>query len=314
LSRITPGTVIVGIFAILFGLVGAYAAQRYLNPPEEPVVEEEPAAPPRVFVPQASVDLAPGRPLTLGDVAIVSYTREQVKERDLPPMYMSNPEQIIGRILREPVEKGKVFITTMFYPEGQGPTVAEKLQPGLRAVTIPVEGTGVLSGLASAGSRVDILFSTFPDEEKNIPATTVTLLEDVEVLAVDQNDVPNSRLDEKVNTVTLAVSPKQANALKIVEGRGDFSLTLRSNSDNALVADSGPQTIHQLLGIPAKQKPFTTDVWRGGHLQSMTFDNDKFVKQTTVDLPIVRSRKPDTNNRVSVLVDGKGAAQAANTP
>jgi len=312
LYRITPGTVIVGIFAILFGLVGAYAAQRYLNPEEE-VAEEAPPAP-RVRVPQASVDLVPGRPLTLGDVAIVSYSNEQLKKQDLPPMYMSNPEQIIGRILREPVEKGKVFTTTMFYPEGQGPTVAEKLQPGLRAVTIPVEGTGVLSGLASAGSKVDILFSTSPDEKMNIPATTVTLLEDVEVLAVGQNDVPNSRLDETVKTVTLAVSPKQANALKIVEGRGNFSLTLRGSADNALVADSGPQTINQLLGIPPKQQPFTTEVWRGGQLQSMTFENDKFVEQTTVDLPIVRSRKPDTNNRVSVLVDHSDAAQAANTP
>jgi hypothetical protein len=32
-SRITPGTMIVAIFAVLLGLVGAYAVRRHLNPP-----------------------------------------------------------------------------------------------------------------------------------------------------------------------------------------------------------------------------------------------------------------------------------------
>jgi pilus assembly protein CpaB len=288
-SRITPGTVIVGIFAILFGLVGAYAVQRYLNPPAAP----QQAAPEvqRVRLPLASVDLEPGRPLTLGDIAVVSYTREQLKQLDLPDQYMVNPQQIIGRILREPVGKGEAFTTTRFYPEGTGPSVAERLEPGLRAVTVPVEGTGLLSGLASAGARVDVLFRTFPDEENNVSTTTVTLLEDVEVLAVGRNVVPGAQVASDVSAVTLAVTPHQANALKIVEGRGEFSLALRAGDDDSLAADSGPQTLHSLLKIRPKQPPHKTEVWRGNNLQTMTFDDGKLVEQTTIDMPVAPSRK-----------------------
>lgn len=299
MTRITPGTVIVGIFAILFGLVGAYAVQSYLNPPEQP--QEEPPAVARVQVPLASINLEPGRPLTLGDVAIFSLTPEQVKQRELPGQYMTNPQQIIGRILREPLEKGTAFTTTQFYPEGTGPSVSERLQPGLRAVTVPVNGTGILNGLASAGMRVDVLFRTFAVEAKNVPATTVTLLEDVEVLAVGNNAIPGARVEGEIDAVTLAVSPTQANALKIAEGRGDFSLSLRSDSDDAHAADNGPQDLHTLLGIPPKQKPFTTEIWRGNRLQSVTFEDDKFAEHVTFEMPVADKAKPSARKPVADL-------------
>lgn len=289
MSRITPGTVIVGIFAILFGLVGAYAVQRYLTPPK---VEEAKPEIQRFRVPLASADLEPGRPLALGDVVIMSYTAEQLKKQNLPDLYMTNPQQIVGRILREPAKKNAPFVTTMFYPEGTGPSVSERLKPGLRAVTVAVEGTGVLSGLVSAGSWVDVLFRTFENDSKNVPVTTVTLLEDVEVLAVGQNLIPGAKLDPDVTAVTLAVSPNQANALKIVEGEGVFSLTLRGDDDESLAANSGPQTLQSLLKLPPKQKPHKIEIWRGNHLQTVTYEDDKLVEQVTIDMPVVSSPKP----------------------
>lgn len=310
MSRITPGTVIVGIFAILFGLVGAYAVQRYLNPPQE----EQQAEPEiqRIAVPLASTDLEPGRPLSMGDVAILSYTREQLAKLDLPDLYMTNPNQIIGRILREPLEKGDAFTTADFYPEGTGPSVAERLKPGLRAVTVPVQGTGVLSGLASSGVYVDVLFRTHEDQEENIPATTVTLLEDVEVLAVGRNAIPGGQLkkEDQPDAVTLAVTPQQANALKIVEGKGDFSLSLRGDNDDSLAANSGPQTLHSLLGIPPKKQPHKTEIWRGGQLQAVTFEDDKMVDQVTIEMPVVHSHRRENRQTQSVVsAQGSVAAQ-----
>ena len=288
MSRITPGTVIVGIFAILFGLVGAYAVQRYLNPPQEKVAEPEVQ---RTRVPMASINLEPGRELTLGDIAIVSYTPEQLKKAELPDQFMTNAQQIIGRILREPVTKGAAFTTTLFYPEGTGPTVADRLAPGLRAITIPVQGTGVLNGLASVGAHVDVLFRTFENETKNVVATTVTLLEDVEVLAVGKNLVPGARVDAEITAVTLAVTPNQANAIKIVEGQGDFSLSLRGGNDDSLAASSGPQTLHSLLGIRQKEQPHKVEIWRGSSLQKVTYEDDKMVEQETIEMPVAKARR-----------------------
>jgi Flp pilus assembly protein CpaB len=288
MSRITPGTVIVGIFAILFGLVGAYAVQRYLNPP--PKVEAKPEIQ-RTRVPMASIDLAPGRELTLGDIAIVTYTPEQLKKAELPDQFMTNPQQIIGRILREPVAKGGSFVTTQFYPEGTGPTVADRLAPGLRAVTIPVQGTGVLNGLASAGAHVDVLFRTFENETKNIAATTVTLLEDVEVLAVGKNLVPGARVESDITAVTLAVTPNQANAIKIVEGQGDFSLSLRGASDATSAASTGPQTLQSLL----------------------TYEDDKLIEQETIEMPVAKARVERTRP-APLTIDVAAQGADANHP
>ena len=102
MSRITPGTVIVGIFAVLFGLVGAYGVRKYLQ--AEKPAPPPPAGPRTITVPLASMDLTPGRTIVLGEVALLQLTQEQIdkwmKEGKLPQQYMSNPQQIIGRILK----------------------------------------------------------------------------------------------------------------------------------------------------------------------------------------------------------------------
>ena len=266
MTRLSPGTIIVVIFAILFGLVGAYSVKAYLQP--EPV--EQAAAPRAIVVPLGSIDLEPGRPLTLSDVMLVRLTHKQMRERDLPAEYMVDPKHIIGRILREPMVKGEAFVTTKFYPDGFGPAVAQRLRPGLRAITVALEGTGAVHGFASAGSLVDVLFRARRQSGTNRPETTVTLLENVEVLAIDNNSVPGSRTAKDPKAVTLAVTSEQARALKIAEGNGIFSLSLRSPNDPSRDEDGGATTLSQLLNIPMNE-PFSSEIYRAGRLQKVTF-------------------------------------------
>ncbi len=136
MSRLSPGTLLLGIFAVLFGLVGAYAARQYLQqtPPEDAPVETVR----RQIVPLASADLAPGRTITMGDVMLVRMTRDEIRKRGIPGDFMTNPSQVIGRTLRTPLKRGRSFVTTAFYPEGTGPSVASRLKAGHRAVTIPL--------------------------------------------------------------------------------------------------------------------------------------------------------------------------------
>jgi Flp pilus assembly protein CpaB len=282
MSRISPGTIIVGIFAVLFGLAGAYAVREYLT--QKPVAEEAPR--PRIVnVPTASIDIEPGRKLTYGDIAILRLTPEQVRERNLPENYMLNTQQITDRMLRNPLKKGDVFLTTDFYPQGMGPSVAERLKPGYRAMTVPI----VNYGLASPGAQVDVLFRTVPQSENDLDATTVTLLENVEILALGQTQVPGSATRPGHGNVTLAVLPKQASALDIVKNRGELSLVLRGPSDVAMNAAAPPQTLETLLGL---QKPtFSTEVYRGGKLQVNTFRQTETAPFAFTRLPIGSDRE-----------------------
>ena len=287
MTRLSPGTIIVVIFAILFGLVGAYSVKAYLQ--TEPVEAAE--APSAIVVPLASVDLEPGRPLTMSDVMLIRLTPEQIRERGLPAEFMADPRHIIGRILRDPLVKGESFGTTNFYPEGFGPSVAQRLRPGLRAVTVALEGTGAVHGFATAGSMVDVLFRvTLPSNSDNqLPETTVTLLENVEVLAMDNNSVPGSRLANDPSAVTLAVTSEQARALKIAEGNGIFSLSLRGIGDPTRDEDGGATTLTQLLNMP-HSVPFASEIYRAGARQKVTF-RDGYV-ESAVPTTVTINRDP----------------------
>ena len=302
MSRITPGTMIVAIFAVLFGLVGAYAVKRHLAGPAVAATVER-----TLRIPLASIDLPPDKPIRLGDIMLVPMTPAQMQERGLPLEVMANTQQIIGRILREPVLKGEPFVSTKMYPEGMGPSVAERLKPGLRAVTVAIKGTGALQGFASPGSHVDVLFRNFGDDKRDVPETTVTLVEDVEVLAFGTNAVPDVRNSGEQGTVTLAVSAVQANALKVVEGRGDFSLALRNPDDASLAGNSGPQTMEELLKLPRKQV-LTTDIYRGGTRQTLTFDRGLLVQESFGGQPLAPDKPQTPVQAVSVPADGDAPA------
>lgn len=305
MTRLSPGTLILGIFAVLFGLVGALAAKRYLQ--EEAPVEVERQAPAQQTVPIAGTDLAAGRTITLGDVALMRKTREQMKKMDLPNEFMTNPSQIIGRTLREEVPKGKAFMLASLYPEGLGPNVAERLQPGYRAITIELEEQAAELAMIAAGSLVDVVFRTAPNELGYVPETTVTLLEHVEVLAIDEETyegarVPrNGRSARSGASVTLAVTLDQAGALTVVEGHGTMSLVLRGKEDNLLAADAPPQTLRTLLDLPQPEVPFTTQIYRRGRLTTAVFQDGQptMVANSFNTLPVAANTRGPTITPVS---------------
>jgi Flp pilus assembly protein CpaB len=300
MSNLSPGTLILGIFAVLFGLVGAYAVKRHLEgeKPAPPVVEE---AETPLIIPLASMDLEAGRELARGDVMSVPTVREQRSAMELPNLYMSEPAQLVGRILREPVEKGKAFVPTMFYPEGFGPDVSERLEPGYRAVTISVDENLKELGLVSPGMFVDVMFRTTADEEEHVPETTVTLLEKVEVLAIDHEVFQGARAGGQrsggnpgVATVTVAVTPKQASAIKVVEGHGTMALAVRGAEDEELLAAAEPQTLTGLLDLPEPEPPFTTEIYRRGRLTTAVFENGRktsLVADAFDELPVAAEER-----------------------
>ena len=280
MSRITPETVVVGIFAILVGLAGAYTARYYLD--QEEVVVAPP--PEKIDLPLASTELPAGKRLALGDIAIVPMTQQEMAERGLSTKgAMLNPDQIIGRILKQPLAPGEPFLATSLYPEGTGPSLSERLKPGLRAVTIEVEGSGLVNGFAGPGSVVDVLFRATSEATSSrghaIPEATYTLVEGVEVLALGSITTPGTVGVENVSSVTLAVTPEQAAALKVVEGRGELSLALRATNETAERYPTQRVTIEQLLGLRQSPRPFVTEVYRGGSRQTITFAQQQVVEE-----------------------------------
>ena len=228
MAKVSSGTMTVTVFAALVGLGGAFVVRQTMQRPAPVETAAPAAAPAPVIVPLAAMDLQPGRKLTLNDIAPRRLTQEEFKKSEFRKV-------IQGRSVRKAVPAGRPFQPDDFFPDGAGPDIAERLQAGYRAVTVPIESVGSVNGFAVPGSIVDVLFRAKPEGVR--PAVTLTLLERIEVLAFNVNTTQGMR-DPALNnnqhnaTVTLAVTPQQAKILKVVEGRGDMSLTLRNPKDD----------------------------------------------------------------------------------
>lgn len=231
MGRVSPGTMTVAIVAILIGLGGAYVVRQQMHQPELPPMPVP--KPQNVIVPVALTDLEAGRTVTINDIAVRSFAPDQFADSNFAGLaFMRDSQQIVGRTLRVALERGKAFLPEEMYPEGMGPDLAERLQAGFRAVTVPIENIGAVQGFARPGSFVDVLFRVDENANEERPEVTLTLLERVEVLAIDTYTQPGQQVTlDTEGSVTLAVRPHQAKILKVVEGRGSLSLTLRNPED-----------------------------------------------------------------------------------
>jgi Flp pilus assembly protein CpaB len=222
------------LFAVLIGLGGAFVVRQQMNrpAPASPQIPEPAKIAPMVHVPIAAINLAHGHTVSLTDVGVISLTQEAYAKSEFASQsFMTAPWQIIGRTIMNPVKKGAAFTPDMLYPVGSGPGIADRLKPGYRAVTVSIENVGAVTGFARPGAVVDVLFRSKADRDR--PEVTLTLLERIEVLALNTASVLNATVkltDE--GSVTLAVTPPQAKVLKVVAGRGDLSLALRNPDDD----------------------------------------------------------------------------------
>lgn len=180
----------------------------------------------------------------------VVRTREWRKE-DVPQGALTKPEDSVERCALVPLAKGEVILEGKLASKGAGRGLAALVPSGMRAFTIlaPHLASGV-AGFVLPGNRVDVLLTinTFGDTDLNGGGITTTLLQKVEILAVDQRlDAPSeNKVDPKeLRSVTLLVTPDQAAKLDLGQNRGTLHLSLR-NPEDIKEADTRPATLADL--------------------------------------------------------------------
>ncbi|MGE0660850.1 MAG: Flp pilus assembly protein CpaB [Reyranellaceae bacterium] len=140
-------------------------------------------------------------------------------------------EDIVGSVVRNPVGVGEPLNTArVVSPNGRG-FMAAVLQPGMRAVSVPVTLTTGISGFIFPGDRVDIILThTYQQGQDGARDRKAgeTVLTDVRVLALDQRTDSKPGETHIARTVTFEVTPKQSETLAVALDLGKLSLTLRS--------------------------------------------------------------------------------------
>ena len=126
------------------------------------------------------------------------------------------------------------------------------LSPRARAIAIPVATGGASTGLLYPGDRVDVILTqTFKNDERlTHRSVSETVVESLRVLAVDASDSkPTGVSNSFGRTVTLEVTPEQAEKINVAAELGKLSLTLRSISGTDGVAAASTPGLAQASGV-----------------------------------------------------------------
>jgi pilus assembly protein CpaB len=145
-------------------------------------------------------------------------------------------EAFLGFVVREPIAEGDPISDAKIISAGDRGFLAAVLGPGMRAVSVAVPLGSAESGLILPGDGVDVLL-TLPVPETMQPNPRAnaanrhaaeTILNDIRVLAIDQGIERNEGKANLGKTVTLEVTPKQAEIVALAGMMGKLSLSLRS--------------------------------------------------------------------------------------
>lgn len=169
-----------------------------------------------------------------------AITASMVGAKEVPVEYIhpgavTDKKEIIGKITSAEIVSGEPILRERLLLEDQRPEgLAAAVPPGKRAVAVAVDDVSGVAGALVPGDRVDIV-GTF---EFNGPVSTL-FLQGIQVLAVNNPGVPPASgkgAYAEQRTVTLAVTPREAQSLILVTERGNVRMLLRSPKDQSTVS------------------------------------------------------------------------------
>lgn len=230
--------------ALVSGLLTTYGVFQYLKQQEDP--NREPEIVKRSVV-VASRDLLAGTSLSIGDMVVREWPVDIIPEGSFEAA-----DEIKDRVVKIAVTPGEAILASKLTPQGSGGGVAGLIPEGMRALTVAVNVVSGVGGFILPGTRVDVLVTVAPTTKKT-ENLTKTILQNVEVLAVDQTYKSNSDEPITVKSVTLLVTPEDAEKLALASNEGKLQLSLRSGVDSELASTKGVK-MDQLIYQP-KPKP-----------------------------------------------------------
>ncbi len=182
----------------------------------------------------ASRSVSPGTPLQLSDLKTVQWPRSAV-----PSQAYADPEKLVGRVNLAPLSAELPVLETMLTPPGTTPGLPALIPPGYQAMAVKVDEFAGVGGFLKPGDKVDVVATFNVKRTKSGPMQTVTrtILRDITIRAVGQaKDLDEHDQPMIVRSVTLLVTPRQAQWLSLASTRGTIRLALRSgqSADSSL--------------------------------------------------------------------------------
>jgi pilus assembly protein CpaB len=225
------------VLAVITGLAAAVYAANWIS---------QRGSVPATKVAVAAVDIELGSKINPQMLTTVDWPAGAVPEGAFKDI-----KELQDRVVKVSVQRGDAILERKLSPAGTKGGLSAVIAEGKRAMTVRVNDVVGVAGFALPGNYVDVMVNTQQDRQgqpQGQNPISMTVLEQVLVLAVAQEASRDDTKPKVVSAVTLELAPGDAEKLDLARSVGTLSLVLRNQMDKQAVATVGI-TREQLLGL-----------------------------------------------------------------
>ena len=249
---------IVGLVVLALSVAGVstYLIKTFSGEENIEGLQQESQTQAKVLV--AARPIRPGEAVTPGSLAWQAWSKDSLNEKFIVAENDKQAEKRIedfhGGIARNAIQQGEPVLAAKIFKSDKPGVLAGMLKGGMRAVSFQVSPQTAVAGFILPGDKVDILLTHKikwkkkkkgkrkggQSEQEEAPkgrqeveeatqsSMTETIMRDVKVLAINQAVDLAEGSSMAATTVTLELTPKQAELLITARAVGKLSMVLRS--------------------------------------------------------------------------------------
>ncbi len=221
------------VISIILALAGATILYQYISSLKQPVIEK-----PKVTILIAARNIEPGE-----EVKSVDILEKQVDPESVGARGYTDREEIEGRIVKLPIIAGEVFPKERLALREEM-QLSYQIPEGKRAMNLFVNESALFSDLIQVGDHIDIIGTVTADgEDEATKQFITTFMQNIEILAIGINKIKDNPKEpspeELAKTITLAVTPQEAETLMFISTYGQYSFILREKGDATVIQSDG---------------------------------------------------------------------------
>jgi pilus assembly protein CpaB len=281
-----PRAILFMVGSLIGAALVAIAVIRVLQSAQDQV-DAAMEAPDTVAVVIATRELDMGLTISDDDVIIRHLAPDMVPVDDI----YNDREVVVGRTPRAKILPNEPVRRERLASANAGVGLNALIRKGMRAMTVQVDLQSGVGGFIQPGNYVDVIVTIRPDDQRGRSKwATETILIGIPVLTVTSTERarPKKTEDGKAErrapvrrqkpSVTLELSPEQAEKLALAVSKGDIHLVLRGDLDITTETEQAksPLSTSELIGYKAPRRGRrtyrTAEVIQGSQKETARFD------------------------------------------
>jgi len=237
------------VVAVFFGLIAAYGIYNFLSYKQK---ETDSLRASNQEIVVAAQDIPPGTTINEEVIKKGMIKTTPWPKNSIPVGAFSSPQQVVGKINRVKILANEPILESRLAGEGAGLTV--RLEAGKRALAVRVDEIIGVSGFIVPDDRVDVILTTTPLGANQDAKISKIVLQNKRVLSVAQSTEQKDGKPQLARSITLEVSPEEAEKLSLASQEGQIVLALRGLGDDSETRTIGSNKRDLLSLAAASQK------------------------------------------------------------